>query len=259
VRFAGKVALVTGSSRNIGKEIVTGFVQGGGSVIVNAATSADELEATAEELRAMGGDVLAVLADTSSRDTVEDLVAKSIERFGKIDVLVLNHSIRPAKPFLEVTDEDFEHLLGVNLRSAFYLLQTVLPHMVDQESGSVISMGFPGVGGRGGQHSPPRMHINAIFAAKHAMVHWGMREFSRYGIRFNFVAPGLTATVRKNAEWYPNKPDGKPQEDPVLLAHVPLGRPGLPSEVAQAVLFLASDDASYINGTLIKADGGLEL
>jgi 3-oxoacyl-[acyl-carrier protein] reductase len=259
VRFEGKVALITGSSRNIGKEIAKGFVEGGGKVVVNAASSADELAATAGELEAMGGEVLAVLADTSTRAAVEDMVAQAIGRFGKIDVLVLNHSIRPAKPFMDVSEEELDRLIAVNFKSAFHLLQVVLPYMVEQRTGSVISLGLPGRGGRAGMHSPPRMHINAIFAAKHAMIWWGMQQFSEYGIRFNFVSPGLTATIRKNADWYPNKPDGAPELDPDTLLHVPLGRPGQPREVAEAVLFLASDEASYVNGTLIRADGGFEL
>ena len=236
-----------------------GFVEGGGKVVVNAATSADELDATAEELRALDGDVLAVLADTSRREAVEDMVARAVERFGRLDVLVLNHSIRPAKPFFDVTEEELDHLIGVNFKSAFHLLQVVLPHMIDQRGGSVISLGLPGRGGRAGMHSPPRMHINAIFSAKHSMIWWAMQQFSQYNIRFNFVSPGLTATVRKNADWYPNKPDGQPELDPVMMAHVPLGRPGQPREVADAVLYLASDEASYVNGTVIRADGGWEL
>jgi NAD(P)-dependent dehydrogenase (short-subunit alcohol dehydrogenase family) len=260
MRLEGKVGLITGSSRNIGKEIARRFVREGAAVVVNAATSADELQETADELRAEGGRVVPVLADVSKRTEVQDMVEQGIQELGKIDVLVLNHSIRPSKPLLEVTDEEWELVLGVNLHATMYLLQAVLPGMIERGSGSVISLGRPGEGGRGGVHGPKRAHSNASLAGKHALVRGAMYQFSPLGIRFNFVSPGLMNTVRKNPDWYPEAETlGKPQLDPEILAHVPMGRPGEPYEVADACVFLASDEASYVNGQLLGVDGGFEL
>jgi 3-oxoacyl-[acyl-carrier protein] reductase len=261
MRLEGKVGLITGSSRNIGKEIARRFLREGAAVVLNAATSADELEQTAAELRGEGGGrVLPLLADVSRRAAVEEMVAQGIEQLGKIDVLVLNHSIRPSKPLLEVTDDDWELVVGVNLNATMYLLQAVLPGMVERGSGSVISLGRPGEGGRGGAHAPTRGHSNASLAGKHALVRGAMYQFSPLGIRFNFVSPGLMNTARKHPEWYPQAAAvGKPQLDPQVLAHVPLGRPGEPYEVADACVFLASDEASYVNGQLLGVDGGFEL
>jgi NAD(P)-dependent dehydrogenase (short-subunit alcohol dehydrogenase family) len=259
MRLEGKVGLITGSSRNIGKEIARRFSREGAAVVINARGSADELEATTAELRAAGARVLPVLADVSSRQAVNDMVAQAIDAFGKIDILVLNHSVRPSKPLLEVTDEDWELVVGVNLHATMYLLQAVLPGMVERGEGCVISLGMPGRGGRGGAHATLRGHSNASLAGKHELVRGAMYQFSPHGIRFNFVSPGLTNTIRKSPEWYPQSPTGPAHLQPEIMAHVPLGRPGEPYEVADACVFLASDEASYVNGQLLGVDGGFDL
>ncbi|HET6508979.1 MAG TPA: SDR family NAD(P)-dependent oxidoreductase [Baekduia sp.] len=252
------MAIVTGSSRNIGREIAAGIVREGGRVVINARESADELDGTAEELRAAGGDVLSVLADLAVRGAVDRMVAEAIEAYKKIDVLVINHSIRPAKGLLDITDEELDLVLGVNLRATFHLLQAVLPGMVERGAGSVVMLGYPPAGGRAGVVAEPRAHSLASLAAKHAVIRSAMYEFSPHGIRFNWVSPGMTDTLRKHPEWYPDA-GGQLQAREDMLRLVPMRRPGQPGEVAAAVLFLASDDASYVNGTMIGADGGFPL
>jgi 3-oxoacyl-[acyl-carrier protein] reductase len=251
----GKVGLITGSGRNLGKQVASRFAQEGAAVVVNARSSADELEETTAELRAEGARVLPVLADVSSRGAVNDMVAQAIDAFGKIDILVLNHSVRPSMPLLEVTDEDWELVVGVNLHSTMYLLQAVLPGMVERRDGCVISVAR----GSGGVHAPLRAHYSATVAGKEALIRAAMYQFSPLGIRFNFVRPGLMNTSRKNPEWYPHAPTGTPQLAPEIMQHVPLGRAGESYEVADACVFLASDEASYVNGQVLGVDGGFEL
>jgi 3-oxoacyl-[acyl-carrier protein] reductase len=250
----GKVALVTGSGRNIGREIAAAFVREGAAVVVNARESADELAATEADLRSRGGRVLAVLADVSKRAAVDDLVSRALEAFGRIDVLVLNHSRRPAKPLLELTDEDWQLVVGTNLDSALYLLQAVLPGMVERGDGCVLVCGR----GSSGAHAPLRAHYSAAVEAKNALVRAAMYEFSPLGIRFDFVRPGLMSTVRKNPEWYPGAPAGLPQLDPEILRHVPLGHAGDPATIGDACVFLASGRASYVNGQTLGVDGGMD-
>jgi 3-oxoacyl-[acyl-carrier protein] reductase len=250
----GKVALITGSGRNIGREIATAFVREDAAVVVNARESAGELAETEADLRDRGGRVLAVLADVSKRAAVDDMVSQALEAFGRIDVLVLNHSLRPAKPLLELTDEDWELVVAANLHSALYLLQAVLPGMVERGDGCVI------VSGRGSQgvHAPQRAHYGAAVQAKNALIRAAMYEFSPLGVRFNWVRPGLMNTVRKNPEWYPQASTGQPQQNPEILKHVPLGYAGAPATIGDACVFLASDKASYINGQALGVDGGLD-
>jgi 3-oxoacyl-[acyl-carrier protein] reductase len=254
VSLDGKVALITGSGRNIGKQIATAFVREGAAVVVNARESADELAETEADLRGRGGRVLAVLADVSKRAAVDDMVSQALDAFDRIDVLVLNHSLRPAKPLLEVTDADWELVVGANLASAMYLLQAVLPGMVERGDGCVLVSGR----GSGGVHAPLRAHYSAAVEAKNALVRAAMNEFSPLGIRFNFVRPGLMDTVRKNPEWYPHASTGSPQQNPEILKHVPLGYAGGPATVGDACVFLASDHASDINGQALGVDGGLD-
>ena len=254
MKFDRKVALVTGSSRNIGKAIAHSFGKEGASVIINARESQDELDATTEEFRSEEIQVLPVLANVSDRRKVNDMVRQGIDAFGKIDILMINHSVRPSKPFLEITQEEWDWVLGINLHSTLYLCQAVLPGMVERRSGSVIAIGG-NAGGGGGLGTPQRSHAAAAGGGRTALLRALMREFAPHGIRFNFVAPGIIDTIRKHPEWYPGQ-EGGPQNQPGRLQQIPLGRPGQSEEIAAAVLFLASDEAAYINGTTIAVNGG---
>jgi NAD(P)-dependent dehydrogenase (short-subunit alcohol dehydrogenase family) len=252
-RFWGKVVLVTGSSRNIGKAIAARFAREGASVVINASQSAQELKDTAAELEAAGGDVLAVLADLSDMEAVEGLVAQARERFGPIDVLVVNHSSRPLTPLLRSTPEEWHQQIAINLHSAMYLCRSVLPDMARHGGGSVITVT---VGGRFVSARYPRHAAFAALAGRHTLMESLLYEFAPDGIRFNFVGPGIMDTVRKNPEWYPDVAGGTPQNDPAVLATIPLKRAGRPEDVAHAVLWLASEEASYVNGATIDVTGG---
>jgi 3-oxoacyl-[acyl-carrier protein] reductase len=252
-RFTDKVVVITGSSRNIGKAIATSFAREGASVVINAGHSAQELEETAAELQAAGHDVLPVLADLSEIEAVEDMIAAVLERFGRIDVLVLSHSSRPLTPLLETTPEQWHEQIAINLHSAMYLCRSVLPGMVQRGGGSVITVG---AAGRFVSAKYPRHAAFAALAGRRTLMASLLYEFAPHGIRFNSVGPGIMDTIRKNPEWYPDAPDGIPQNNPAVLATIPLGRAGRPEEVASAVLWLASEEAEYVNGANIDVTGG---
>jgi 3-oxoacyl-[acyl-carrier protein] reductase len=252
-RFAGEVALVTGSSRNIGRAIAGAFAREGAGVVINASRSASELDSARAELEGAGHDVLSVLADLSDPQSAESLVAQTCARFGCIDVLVMCHSSRPLTPLLTTTTEQWHEQIAVNLHSAMYLCRAALPVMVAAGGGSVITVTN---GGRFVSAKYPRHAAFAALAGRLTLMKSLLYEFAPSGIRFNFVGPGIMDTVRKNPEWYPDVPGGVPQRSPAVLATIPLGRAGKPEEVAAAVLWLASDDAAYVNGATIDVTGG---
>jgi NAD(P)-dependent dehydrogenase (short-subunit alcohol dehydrogenase family) len=252
MRFDGKVALVAGSSRNLGKAVAYGFGKEGGSVIINAHSAVAELEATAEEFRAEGIKVLPVAADLTDKAQVDAMVAKGIEAFGRIDHLVISSRIAPRRvPVLEATTEDWMKMQGGAL-SALFLIQAVLPGMLEREGGSILTIGGSDLGNPGAGRNNP---FPGFFATSRAEV---LRHVQRsYGphIRVNSISPGNMDTSRDPRN-YPNSPGGLPQHDPVILKQIPLGRAGRPDELAAVALFLLSDEASYVTGVNVPVNGG---
>ena len=141
MRLENKTALITGASRNIGKEIALTFAREGADVILNTRTNGQELEAVAAQCREFGVKTHTVLGDVSDSPRVSAMVNEGIEALGKIDILVSNVAIRPHRPILEVTDDEWHQVLGVNLDSAFYLCKAVLPGMMERRSGSIVALG----------------------------------------------------------------------------------------------------------------------
>ena len=141
MRLENKTALITGASRNIGKEIALTFAREGADVILNTRTNQQELDAVAAECRELGVKTHTVLGDVSDSARVSSMVAEGIEALGKVDILVSNVAIRPHRPILEITDEEWHHVMGVNLDSAFYLCRAVLPGMIERRSGSIVALG----------------------------------------------------------------------------------------------------------------------
>jgi NAD(P)-dependent dehydrogenase (short-subunit alcohol dehydrogenase family) len=252
-RFDGQVVLVTGSSRNLGLATATAFAREGARVVLNASRSAAELDEAARTLAAAGHDVLPKLADLSDPEQVTTLVADVEGRFGPIDVLVICHSSRPLTPLLQCTDDQWHEQVAINLHSAMYICRAALPEMVRNGGGSVITLTN---GGRFVSAKYPRHAAFAALAGRRTLMESLLYEFAPHNIRFNFVGPGIMDTVRTHPEWYPDVRDGTPQRDPAVVATIPLGRPGRAEEVAGAVLWLASEEAAYVNGATIDVTGG---
>jgi 3-oxoacyl-[acyl-carrier protein] reductase len=254
-RFLGKTVLVTGSSRNIGRRVAERFALEGARVVLNAATSEDELTGTAEDLKRRGLVVFPVLADTGEGDAVRQLAARVAERWGDPDILVMCHAIRPRRALLEMTEEEWRTVLRANLDSTFHLCRTFLPAMVKRGGGAVV--GFGGQTPGGSVLAANRSHVAAAQAGRSAFLRALIPELSPQGVRINFISPGVMNTERTHPEWYPGTADGvPPQQRPELLSEIPLGRPGEPDEIADAVLWLCSDEARYVNGTTIGVNGG---
>ena len=244
-KLEGKVALVTGSGRNIGRATILKLAGEGADVVVNARSNQDEAESVAAEARALGVKAMAVLADVSVKEQVDSMVSMAMAEFGKIDILISNAAIRPHKPFLEVTLEDWERVRGVVLDGAFYCASAVMPSMVKNEYGRIIF--FTGDGAF--QGPPQRAHVSAAKMGLVGMARSLASEFAPHNIRVNVVSPGSIDTSREHPEWYPQgrTPDA---------SHIPIGRQGMVDEIAATCLFLVGDDGGFITGQTIHANGG---
>jgi 3-oxoacyl-[acyl-carrier protein] reductase len=251
-RLAGKTALITGASRNIGRAIALAFAAEGADLGLNTRVNGDELEAVAAECRKAGARALPLLGDIADAAAVDALVKTAAAQLGGIDVLVCNAAIRPHKPITETSLEDWHRVMGVNLHSAFYLTRAVVPVMKARgRGGSIIALG-------GQSAITGRPNTAAVTAAKTGLLGL-MRalaaELGPFGIRVNMVIPGFIDTERRYAEWYPEHrqaPPGGPEQ----LKQIPLGRLGRPEDIADACVFLASDASAYVTGDTIRVMGG---
>ena len=251
MRLAGRVALVTGASRNIGRSIALAFAAEGANLVLNTRANGDELEAVAEECRKAGVRAVPVLGDIADAAAVEAMVKQGLAELGAIDVLVCNAAIRPHTSVTETSLEDWHRVIGVNLHSAFFLARAVVPGMKERKRGSIIAIG--------GQSSlTGRPNTAAVTAAKTGLLGFVRAlaaELGPFGIRANMVIPGTMDTERRYAEWYPEFRQAPPGASD-QLKQIPLGRLGRPEEIADACLFLASDASSYVTGDEIRVMGG---
>jgi 3-oxoacyl-[acyl-carrier protein] reductase len=243
-KLDGKVALVTGSGRNIGRATVLKLAGEGADVVVNARSNQEEAQAVAEEARKLGVKALPVLADVSNKEQVDSMVNMALSEFGRIDILINNAAIRPHKPFTELTLQDWEYVRGVVLDGAFYCTRAVINSMVDNNFGRILF--FTGDGAfRGGAG---RSHVSAAKMGLVGFARGLASEFAPHNIRVNVVSPGSIDTSRANPEWY----QGRPPDS----AGIPLGRQGKVDEIAATCLFLVSEDGGFITGQTIHVNGG---
>ena len=245
----GKTALVTGSGRNIGRATALALAKEGANVVVNARSNQAEVDAVAEEVRALGVRALPVLADVADRSAVESMVAKALEEFGGIDILISNVAIRPHRPFLEVTDDEWVRIRSVILDGAIYCSQAAIPSMVERGWGRVIYMTGSGTY-RGGNN---RAHVSAAKMGLAGLARSLALEVAPHNITVNVISPGTIDTVHE-ASWYP---EGVPESR--AHSEVPLGRAGWPDEIAGACRYLVSEDGAYITGQTLHVNGGLFL
>jgi NAD(P)-dependent dehydrogenase (short-subunit alcohol dehydrogenase family) len=243
-KLDGKVALVTGSGRNIGRATVLKLAAEGADVVVNARSNKEEAEAVAKEARELGVKALPILADVSNKEQVDSMVNMALSEFGKVDILINNAAIRPHKPFTELTLQDWEFVRGVVLDGAFYCTRAVINSMVDNNYGRILF--FTGDGAfRGGAG---RSHVSAAKMGLVGFARGLASEFAGNNIRVNVVSPGSIDTSRANPEWYQNRPPD--------AAGIPLGRQGSVNEIAATCLFLVSEDGGFITGQTVHVNGG---
>jgi 3-oxoacyl-[acyl-carrier protein] reductase len=241
----GKVALVTGASRGIGRAIALRLASEGAKVAINYAGSTAKAEAVKTEIEQNGGEAILVQADVSDSASVDAMVAKVIEAFGQIDILVNNAGITRDGLMMRMKDEDFDAVINTNLKGVFYCTKVVSKLMMKKRSGRIINMAsVVGLMGNAGQTNYAAAKAGVIGFSKSAA-----KELAARGITVNMVAPGFIATDMTAAM------TDKAKE--MTLTGIPLKRMGEPEDVANAVLFLASDNASYITGQTINVDGGM--
>ncbi len=243
-KLDGKVALVTGSGRNIGRATVLKLAGEGAHVVVNARSNQAEADAVAREARERGVKALAVLADVGKKNQVEALAARALSEFGRVDILINNAAIRPHKPFTQLTPDDWETVRGIVLDGALYLTRAVISSMVENRYGRILF--FCGDGAYAGGSG--RAHISAAKMALVGLARSLASEFAAQNIRVNIVSPGSIDTRRDNPEWYHGRPPS--------TAGIPLGRQGHVDEIAATCLFLVSDDGGFITGQTIHVNGG---
>lgn len=247
MKLAGKVALVTGASRGIGRGIAEVLAEHGADVAVNYVESEKPAQEVAELVRSKGRRAIVVKGDVSKRADVEAMVDKTWEELGALDILVNNAGIETIVPFLELTDDQWTRLTDVNLRGEWLCSQVFCRRLVDKSKGGVI-VNIGSV--QAGKVLPGRTHYAPTKLGLEALTRNMSAEMTPLGIRVNCVHPGLIDTDM--TAWVMKRPDLLPG----ILSQISLGRAGAPREIGTVVAFFASDDASYLTGQSIHVDGG---
>ena len=244
--LAGKLALVTGGSRGIGRGIAVALADAGADVALTYNTNQALAEQVVEAIIGRGRRALAVQMTVEDRVSVRRAVAKVRDSLGPINVLVNNAAIAQEKSFDTITDADWDHMLAVNLRGPFICCQEVLPNMIEQGWGRIINI--TSIGGQWGGFN--QVHYAAAKAGLISLTRSLARIYSRQGITTNAVAPGLVRTDMSAREL-------KSDVGREKVRNIPIGRIATVEEIAQVVVFLASDAASYITGQTINVNGGM--
>lgn len=249
-RFQGKVVAITGGGSGIGKETAARFVAEGAKVVINGRDPA-KLEAAARDIDPSGQKVAVSAGDIADPATGAALVDVAVSRFGKLDILVNNAGVFNPKPFLELTEADYDWYLDTILKGKFFTAQAAAKAMKDK-GGAIVQTGsmwaIQAIG------ATPSAAYSAANAGVHAMVRNLAIELAPYKIRINAVAPAVVETPVYNTFL---SDDQVKEVLPTFNAFHPLGRNGQPHDVAEAILFLASDQASWITGTVLPVDGGV--
>ena len=244
-KLNGKVAIVTGAGHGIGREIALSLAREGAEVVVTDVS--DEIFAVGKQLEVLGAKVFPVKCDVTDLKAAESIEETVVGKYEKIDVLVNNAGIYPLKPFLEMTSEDWNRVLTINLNGVFHCTKAVIPKMVQQKYGKIVNIasiagavvGFFNL-----------THYSASKAAIAGFTKSLALELAQYGINVNAIAPG------------PIDVGGMPAESEITkqtIKTIPIGRMGLPKDIANLTVFLASDESSFITGQCIVCDGGYTL
>ena len=244
--LSDRVAIVTGSARGIGQAIALKLAEVGANLVVNDIESATEpLESVAAKIRALKRQSLAVTADVSAAEDVNRLVETAVGKFGRIDILVNNAGVTRDQLLMRMSDEEWDTVLNIDLKSAFLCTRAVIRHMIKARWGRIISIAsVVGMVGNAGQANYASAKAGIIGLTKSIAKEVGSR-----GITANAIAPGYIQT--KMTE---QLSEAQTQE---MLMHIPLASLGTPRDVAEAVAFLASEEARYITGQVLNVDGGM--
>lgn len=243
-RLEGKVALVTGSGRNLGRIALLELARRGASVIVNARSNQAEADSVVREAEALGAEAIALLADVSDEAEVERMVDAGLQRFGHIDVLINNAGlVRVASPITEMSTEEWRQTAAVNMDGPFFCTRAVVPSMIENGGGRIVT-----VSGLNSFHGRPNWsHVCASKMAAFGMTRALAVELAPYNVLVNHVVPGA---------WDFSEEVESGEATPDSSDRIPMGRVGSPQELANVYAFLASDDASFITGQTFHVNGG---
>jgi 3-oxoacyl-[acyl-carrier protein] reductase len=245
--FTGKVAIVTGSGRGIGKAIAVKLAENGATLVINDVGDSAPAEQTVSEIKNLNRQAMAVMADVSSSTDVSKMMETAIAAYGKVDILVNNAGITRDQLTMKMTDEEWDKVLAIDLKSVFLCTRAVLRPMLKQRSGRIISMSsVVGIIGNAGQANYAAAKAGIIGFTKTIA-----KEVASRGITVNAVAPGFIDTPMTQV-----LPEERKQ---ALMNNIPLGYLGTPRDIAETVAFLASEEARYITGQVISVDGGISL
>ena len=240
----GKVALITGGARNIGRAMALSLSAGGASIMINANTSAKEAEETAAMVRAAGGMAEVFIADVTDEAAVKRMVDETVHRFGRIDCVVNNAAIRAETPFADIPLTEWRRVLSIVLDGAFLTSQACLPHMIKAGGGSIVNIG----GMTGHKGALNRAHVVAAKAGIAGMSKAMAMDLAANNITVNCVVPG-TVDTQRGLPGAPPRPDHR-------AALPPAGRRAMPEEIASMVRFLCGPDARYVTGQSLHVNGG---
>ena len=243
--FSRRTALVTGSARNIGEAIARSLAAAGARVVCGYFGNRAAAEQTAADIVADGGEAFALQIDVADPASVVRATAAS----GPVDILVNNAAIRPRRKIEEVTADEFDQVIAVNLRGPFLMAQASLPHMREQGWGRIINLGGTDAYYGNPMRPPVVASKMGIVGLSRALAN----ETARWGITVNTVVPGATDTIRDHPDWHPNTDEVYAAK----LERIPTARLGTPQDVAAACVFLASDHAAYITGQELMVSGGM--
>jgi 3-oxoacyl-[acyl-carrier protein] reductase len=241
----GKVAVITGAGRGIGRAIALQFAEYGSKVVINYRNSIEQVEELLTTIKNAGGDAIAVQADISCEAEAKKLIEEAVKHFGKLDVLVNNAGITKDNLLMRMSEADFTSVMDINLKGTFFCTKHAATVMLKQRCGKIINISsVVGLTGNVGQANYAASKAGVIGMTKAVA-----RELASRGITVNAVAPGFIETDM--TDQLPNK------VKEATIANIPLKRYGIANEVANAVSFLASDSANYITGQVLQVDGGL--
>src|SRR5262245_14643894 len=240
----GKVALVTGAARNIGRAIALDLSSAGASIVVNALTSRAEAEKTVAMVEEKGGKAALEIADVTDPKAVNAMVASVVKRYGRLDILINNAAVRAETKFEEIKLEDWKRVLSIILDGAFICTQACLPHLRKSDAGAVVNIG----GLTAHKGASGRTHVVAAKSGLAGMTRGLALDLAPHNLPVNCVVPGTVDTVRGLP--------GAPERPAHRTALPPVGRRGTPEEIAAAVRFLSGPGARYITGQTIFVTGG---
>lgn len=241
----GKVAIVTGASRGIGKQIALTLASYGANIVVNYHGSLEKAKEVANEIEAMGREALLYQGNVADMDVMKEMVKETTKKFGRIDILVNNAGITKDNLLMAMKEEEFDQVLDTNLKGSFICMKQVIRTMMKQRYGRIINLSS--VSGRMGNAG--QVNYSASKAGVIGMTKSLAREVGSRGITVNAVAPGFIDTDMTAVL--------KDEVKEAIMAGIPLKRVGKPEDIAEAVAFLASDKASYITGQVLSVDGGM--